>query len=584
MMIGALLDQRYRVIRVLGQGGFGHTYVAEDTRRPGNPTCVVKHLKPASSDPDFLKTARRLFNREAETLEKLGSHDQIPRLLAYFEENQEFYLVEEFIDGHPLNIELTPGEKWNEGQVVELLQEVLPILEFVHANNVIHRDLKPENLIRRKQDNKIVLVDFGAVKQVQMQSIIAQEMVNETVAIGTPGYMPSEQGQGRPRPSSDIYALGMIAIQALTGMNPTQFSEDPDTGEILWQQHAQVSDLLASVLTKMVRHYFKYRYQSATEALQSIEPLTNPHSPHAIATMTKQRVRHYLQGGYQSASKAYQSASKALQIIQNISSIRARQAIATLKALPPSGQPSGSSSHANEETATVYAGNPSRSPISISSFAQIPNKLPLIIGASTVTLVLVAVTLSAIRKPSPPVVANGNQTNLKTEPNKSDTSSEPSKSDTSSEPSKSDTSSEPSKSDTSSEPNKSDTSSEPNKSDTSSEPNKSDTSSEPNKSDTSSEPSKSESAPDPEIFKDQNGCTFVVTKASNVRKSARSRKTGEVLKPGTKIAVTGKEQSGWIEISAPEQGWVWKSRTKKTCPPKKNADAKKSDDSSKNDD
>jgi serine/threonine protein kinase len=549
MMIGALLDQRYRVIRVLGQGGFGHTYVAEDTRRPGNPTCVVKHLKPASNDPDFLKTARRLFNREAETLEKLGSHDQIPRLLAYFEENQEFYLVEEFIDGHPLNIELTPGEKWSEGQVVELLQEVLPILDFVHTNSVIHRDLKPENLIRRKQDNKIVLVDFGAVKQVQMQSIIAQEMVNETVAIGTPGYMPSEQGQGRPRPSSDIYALGMIAIQALTGMNPTQFSEDPDTGEILWQQHAQVSDLLASVLTKMVRHYFKYRYQSATEALQSIEPLTNPHSRHAIATMTKQRVRHYLQGGYQSASKA-------LQVIQNISSIKARQAIATLKSLP-SGQPSGSSSNLNEQTATIYTGNSSRSPISIGSFSRIPNKLPLIIGASTVTLVLVAVTLSATRKPSPPVVANGNQTNLKAEANKSDSTSEP---------------------------NKSDSTSEPNKSDLTSEANKSDSTSEANKSDSSSEPNKSDSVPNPETFKDKNGCTYVVTKASNVRKSARSRKTGEVLKPGTKIAVTGKEQSGWIEISAPEPGWVWKSRTKKTCPSKKSADSKNSDNSSKNDD
>ena len=525
-MIGALLDQRYRVIRVLGQGGFGHTYVAEDTRRPGNPTCVVKHLKPASNDPDFLKTARRLFTREAETLEKLGSHDQIPRLLAYFEENQEFYLVEEFIDGHPLNMELTPGEKWNESQVVQLLQEVLPILEFVHTNSVIHRDLKPENLIRRKLDNKIVLVDFGAVKQVQMQSIIAQEMVNETVAIGTPGYMPSEQGQGRPRPSSDIYALGMIGIQALTGMNPTQFSEDPDTGEILWQQHAQVGDLLAGILTKMVRHYFKYRYQSATEALQSLEPLINPHTAQAIANITKQRVRHYLQGGYQSASKA-------LQMLQN-SSIKARQAISTLSKSLPSGQATTPSVNLMEETATVHPGNPSHLPSGSSSVSRFPNKLPLIIGATTATLVITAVVLSAIRKPSPSVVA---KTNLTVTPNKTNPTPEPNK--------------------TSSTPDS-------------------------NKSDPTPDSNKSDSTSDPDKFKDKNGCTFVVTKSSNVRKSARSRKTGEVIKPGTKVAVTGKEQNGWIEISAPMEGWVWKSRTKKTCPPKQKTDASKKDDSSKN--
>lgn len=162
-MIGALLDQRYQVFQVLGQGGFGHTYLAQDTHRPGNPTCVVKHLKPATSEPDFLQTARRLFNGEAETLEKLGTHDQIPRLLAYFEDNQEFYLVQDFIEGHPLSVELQPGQRWQEDQVIQLLHEVLSILEFVHSNHVIHRDIKPDNLIRRAIDNKLVLVDFGAL-------------------------------------------------------------------------------------------------------------------------------------------------------------------------------------------------------------------------------------------------------------------------------------------------------------------------------------------------------------------------------------------------------------------------------------
>ncbi|WP_347566282.1 protein kinase [Scytonema sp. UIC 10036] len=170
-MIGRLLDQRYLVVELLGMGGFGHTYIAQDTRRPGNPVCVVKHLKPATDDLEFLQVARRLFRREAETLEKLGNHDQIPRLLAYFEEQQEFFLVQEYIEGHQLATELPLGQRWDESQTIHLLQEVLPILEFLHDNEVIHRDIKPQNIIRRHSDNRLVLVDFGAVKQIQMYSL-----------------------------------------------------------------------------------------------------------------------------------------------------------------------------------------------------------------------------------------------------------------------------------------------------------------------------------------------------------------------------------------------------------------------------
>ncbi|MEP0858733.1 serine/threonine protein kinase [Trichocoleus sp. DQ-U1] len=272
-MIGRLLDQRYQVVQALGAGGFGKTYIAKDTRRPGAPTCVVKHLKPASSDPHFLETARRLFTSEAETLEQLGNHDQIPRLLANFEENQEFYLVQEFIDGHPLSAELSPSYRWEEGQVIQMLQQVLSVLEFVHYNGVIHRDIKPDNLIRRNSDSKLVLVDFGAVKLLRTQTLINQAQASATVAIGTPGYMPTEQAQGRPRPNSDIYALGMIGIQALTGLMPLQLHEDPQTGEILWQHLVAVSPGLAGFLTKMTRYHFKDRYQSATEALQELQQL-----------------------------------------------------------------------------------------------------------------------------------------------------------------------------------------------------------------------------------------------------------------------------------------------------------------------
>lgn len=280
-MLGKLLDRRYEVTQVLGAGGFGRTYLARDTRRPGHPTCVVKQLKPMSSDPIFLETARRLFNSEAETLEKLGNHDQIPRLLAYFEEEPEFYLVQEFIEGHTLSQELQPGQRWPETRVIELLQEVLKILDFVHQHGVIHRDVKPDNLIRRSSDNKLVLVDFGAVKQIRTQFAMTEGQARSTVAVGTPGYMSSEQALGQPRPSSDIYALGIIGIQALTGVMPINFQEDLSTGEIHWQHFAPVSNKLAAVLSRMVRYHFKDRYLSASEALQALQQLNSYYStPH----------------------------------------------------------------------------------------------------------------------------------------------------------------------------------------------------------------------------------------------------------------------------------------------------------------
>jgi serine/threonine-protein kinase len=280
-MLGKLLDGRYEIIQTLGAGGFGQTYLARDTRRPGNPICVVKHLKPISNDPKSLPTARRLFNSEAEILEQLGHHDQIPRLLAYFEEEQEFYLAQDYVEGHTLTTELIPDRPWTESRVVQLLQGLLPVLEFVHSHGVIHRDIKPDNLLRRLADGKLVLVDFGAVKQIttQMAAVPNSPMGGFTVAIGTPGYMPSEQAKGQPRPSSDLYALGAIAIQALTGINPSQFEYDPHTGEILWQHCTAINPRLAAVLTGMTHYHFRDRYQSAREALQALEQLSIPIAP-----------------------------------------------------------------------------------------------------------------------------------------------------------------------------------------------------------------------------------------------------------------------------------------------------------------
>ncbi len=290
-MIGKLLDYRYQIIKVLATGGFGENYIAEDTKRPGNPICVVKHLKPTSNESRVFDTAKRLFQSEAETLEQLGNHDQIPRLLAYFVENQNFYLVQEFIEGHPLTDELTIGERWNENQVIQMLVSILSILEFVHSQGVIHRDIKPDNIIRRYSDGRLVLVDFGAVKQLRAYgngSFQGMENSSATVAIGTPGYMPTEQGQGRPRHNSDIYSLGIIAIQALTGVGPMDLQEDPYTGELIWQNLVSVSRELGDVLSTMVRYHFKERYQSASDALYAINSFSHDLVPQPFPQLRTQ--------------------------------------------------------------------------------------------------------------------------------------------------------------------------------------------------------------------------------------------------------------------------------------------------------
>ena len=277
-----LLNQRYKVIEPLGSGGFGKTYLASDTQRPGNPECVVKHLQPARQDQEFLDVARRLFKTEGEILELLGKSDRIPQLLAYFEENQQFYLVQQFIPGHSLSEEIKSGKRLSEAQVIDLLQDVLQVLIFVHSHHVIHRDIKPANLIRRQQDNRLVLIDFGAVKQIQSQQIED----NQSIAIGTAGYAPPEQLLGHPRLNSDIYALGMIGIEALTGIPARQFQRNPH-GElvfksdshpdaVIWYKLGNISEKLASVLDKMVAYDFIQRYQSASEVLQSLEKVLLP--------------------------------------------------------------------------------------------------------------------------------------------------------------------------------------------------------------------------------------------------------------------------------------------------------------------
>ncbi len=266
-MIGLILRQRYKIIKQLGAGGFGETYLAEDLDIPTNPKpkCVVKRLQPQAMNPEII----RLFQQEGATLYKLGqNHTQIPKLFAYFQENQEFYLIQEYIDGHDLSQEITSGKRWSESAVMTFLQEILELLMYVHQNNVIHRDIKPENIMRRESDRKLILIDFGIVKELSSLVVNPSGKTSSTVRIGTPGYMPSEQASGKPKLSSDIYAVGMTAIFALTGIEPQQLPES--NGEVIWQNKVSVSNKLGEVLTKMVCYDYRQRFVNADDALRGL--------------------------------------------------------------------------------------------------------------------------------------------------------------------------------------------------------------------------------------------------------------------------------------------------------------------------
>lgn len=267
-MLETKLRGRYKIIRDLGKGGFSETYLANDMDLPGNPLCVVKLLKPIFTDPESLEIAARLFEREAQVLYKVGTHDQIPRLLAHFEENQQFYLVQEYIQGTLLSKELTRGQKWSEEQAINFLKDLLQILEFVHKEQVIHRDVKPANLIRRASDHKITLIDFGAVKKITA----VMETSQGITVIGTPGYTPVEQRDGNPKFNSDIYAVGMTCIQGLTGINPDTLQKKP---EVVWNKQ-DVNPQLAAIIDKMVCRDHRHRYQSVPEVLQALSKLEQP--------------------------------------------------------------------------------------------------------------------------------------------------------------------------------------------------------------------------------------------------------------------------------------------------------------------
>ncbi len=277
--IGTILAQRYAIESLLGRGDFSMTFLARNLNLPGQPACVIKQLALQSSDAREIATSQRRFYLEAQTLSMLGSHAQIPTLLDYFQMTADLYLVEEYIPGMVLSrsldrANLIPAERqtrYSELKIEDFLRQMLRLLEYIHGHRLIHRDIKPQNIILCQTDRRYVLVDFGAVKDLNPRPISAPDRADISRSIGTPGFAPPEQLANRAVYASDIYALGMTCIFLLTGKDPTQLPTDPYTCELVWADRVEISDSLSDILGKMVQVSLTDRYHSASEVLNALD-------------------------------------------------------------------------------------------------------------------------------------------------------------------------------------------------------------------------------------------------------------------------------------------------------------------------
>jgi serine/threonine protein kinase len=295
------LKERYRTVQPLGQGGFGRTFLAVDEDKPSHPPCVIKQFFPQAQGTSTVQKAAQLFTQEAVRLDELGKHPQIPELLAYFCQDNHQYLVQEFIEGEDLAQELARKGAFTEAQICDLLNNLLPVLQFVHQHHVIHRDIKPENIIRRNRDKQLFLVDFGASKVATGTALARTGTV-----IGSVGYVAPEQSIGKAVFASDIYSLGVTCIHLLTGIHPFDLF-DVNQGVWVWRQGLKnpVSDRVAKILDKMLVNATNQRYQSVAEILQDLQSQTpvakvksaKPASPPASAPIKSQpNPPHYGKG------------------------------------------------------------------------------------------------------------------------------------------------------------------------------------------------------------------------------------------------------------------------------------------------
>ena len=322
----SLLSNRYRILSVLGDGGFGKTFLVEDVHMPSARQCVLKQLKPVEDDEAAGKIVRDgkatpmeyRFGREAATLEKLGeTHDQIPRLYAYFSEGDQFYLVTEWIAGYTLTQKVQAEGPQAEAAVKKIIADLLGVIAYVHRQGIVHRDIKPDNVILRRPDGKPVLIDFGAVKETMTTqlSVNGQDNPAHTIAIGTPGYMPAEQMSGRPTFASDLYSLGMTAIYLLTSRIPQELGVDDRTGEWLWRQYVPgVSAGFGNFLDCAIHRDPRTRFPSAESMLSILNTLIAEDAQRTVAgfELSPSAPEPTLAPPYQRATVASRAPSNAL--------------------------------------------------------------------------------------------------------------------------------------------------------------------------------------------------------------------------------------------------------------------------------
>jgi serine/threonine protein kinase len=283
-----LLKDRYRPIKLIGKGGFGRTFLAVDEHIPSKPSCVIKQLYFPERDQTTFTKVVSLFCQEAMRLDELGKHSQIPFLLAHFEQKQQMYLVQEFIPGQTLSQELQQKGVYSETQIWEMLQNLLPVVQYIHEHRVLHRDIKPANIIRRTSDRHLILIDFGVAKVFTDTALLHTGTI-----IGSPGYMAPEQTRGKALPSSDLYSLGVTCIHLLTGVPPLTMFDIVNNGWA-WRDFLprgmKVSEDLSQILDKLLQNAIRERYSCTAEVLQAVQQSLNPRPAPAVLIQERSAV------------------------------------------------------------------------------------------------------------------------------------------------------------------------------------------------------------------------------------------------------------------------------------------------------
>ena len=264
-----LLADRYALQSILSRSSFGITWLAQNIYLPGQPLCVIKQLAPQFTEPHLIEIARYKFELEAVSLSRLGTHAQIPSLLDYFQLGNDLYLVEEYIPGAVLPQIIAKQGRFTESQIENFLGRMLGLLKYLHSQHTLHGDIKPQNIILCQTDRRFVLVDFGAVTDIDPAT--ADRLDTSSVAVGTPGYAPPEQLANRAVYASDLYALGMTCVYLLTGKEPRYLPIDPHTCELMWSDDVDISPGLSEIISKLIQIPLSDRYQSVSQVMTALE-------------------------------------------------------------------------------------------------------------------------------------------------------------------------------------------------------------------------------------------------------------------------------------------------------------------------